>query len=110
MELPPPEWPPSWPHGPEPIAPIQYPARPRPDQLGPTEDVDREPDGVPHAVVGATAGFSVVLAVLISALFFVSHGPTRAIASLLILFAVPVIMTSLKHKADRDRNRQHPSR
>ena len=110
MELPPPEWPPSRPHGPEPIAPIRYPTRPTPDQLGPTEDVDREPDGVPHAVVGATAGFSVVLAILISALFFVSHGVIRWIASLLIVFSVPVIVTSLKRKAVRERDWHHPSR
>lgn len=110
MALPPPEGPPSWPRGPEPIAPIHYPARPTRDQLGPTEDVDREPDGVPHAVVGATAGFSVVLSILISALFFVSHGAIRWIASLLIVFSVPVIVMSLKHKAERDRDWHHPSR
>ena len=35
-------------------------------RLAPTEDLDREPDGVPHKVVGMTAFFSVVLALLVA--------------------------------------------
>ena len=33
-------------------------------KLAPTEDLDREPDGVPHKVVGLTALFSVMIAML----------------------------------------------
>ena len=34
------------------------------EALGPTEDLDREPDGMPHQVIGLTALFSVMLAML----------------------------------------------
>ena len=38
-------------------------------KLAPHEDLDREPDGVPHQVVGLTALFSVLLALLVAAMF-----------------------------------------
>ena len=38
-------------------------------KLAPTEDLDREPDGVPHSVVGLTAAFSVMLALLVAFMF-----------------------------------------
>jgi hypothetical protein len=96
-------------HGPEPIEPIYAPVRDA-SKLGPTEDLDREPDGVPHAVVGATAGFAVVLALLVASAWFVSSWPMRLAVALLVFMAVPVVVTSLKHKADRDRDHVHPSR
>src|SRR5262249_18536832 len=36
--------------------------------LGPEEDLDRMPDGVPHPVVGLTALYSVFLAMLVAVL------------------------------------------
>jgi hypothetical protein len=99
-----------WPaHGPEPIAPVFSPVRDD-SKVGPTEDLDREPDGVPHAVVGATAGFAVVLSLLIASAWFVSSWTMRVGVILLVAFAVPVVVTTLKHKADRDRDHVHPSR
>lgn len=96
-------------HGPEPIAPVYSPVRDD-SKLGPTEDLDREPDGVPHSVVGATAGFAVVLAILVASVWFVSSWTMRVGVAILIALAMPVVISSLKHKADRDRDHVHPSR
>jgi hypothetical protein len=96
-------------HGPEPIAPVYAPIRDT-THLGPNEDIDREPDGVPHAVIGATAGFSVVLAILLASVWFISSWTMRLGVLVLVGLALPVIVTTLKHKADRDRDHVHPSR
>lgn len=78
--------------------------------LGPTEDLDRQPDGVPHVVVGLTALFSVMLAMLIAFMIFAGGTVSRAAAVLLALLAVPVIVTTLQRKAARERDHLHPSR
>ena len=74
-----------------------------------TEDLDREPDGVPHNVVGMTALFSVVLALLV-AFMFLAGGAVRIAAVVLLLLAVPLIVSTLRNKADRERDHVHPSR
>ena len=74
-----------------------------------TEDLDREPDGVPHKVVGMTALFSVMLAMLV-AFMFLAGGTARVLAIVLALLAIPVLVSTLRNKADRDRNHLHPSR
>ena len=79
-------------------------------KLGPTEDLDREPDGVPHRVVGLTALFSVLLAMLVAFLFLAGGTMMRIAAILLALVAIPVIVTQLRDKAARDRDHVHPSR
>lgn len=73
------------------------------------EDLDREPDGVPHQVVGMTALFSVVLAMLL-AFMFLAGGGTRIAAIVLAFVAIPVLVSVLRNKAERDRNHIHPSR
>jgi uncharacterized membrane protein YphA (DoxX/SURF4 family) len=73
------------------------------------EDLDREPDGVPHSVVGMTALFSVVLALLV-AFMFLAGGAVRIAAIALVIIAVPVIVGVLRKKADRERDHVHPSR
>jgi uncharacterized membrane protein YphA (DoxX/SURF4 family) len=73
------------------------------------EDLDREPDGVPHSVVGMTALFSVVLALLV-AFMFLAGGAVRVAAVALVIIAVPVIVGVLRRKADRERDHVHPSR
>lgn len=73
------------------------------------EDLDREPDGVPHNVVGMTALFSVVLA-LLCAFMFLAGGATRIAAIVLLVIAVPVLVSSLRNKAERERDHLHPSR
>lgn len=87
---------------------IQSPVRDD-SHLGRTEDLDRQPDGVPHSVVGLTAFFSVMFALLVLCVFFMSTiGKVGAI--LLLCIAVPVMVSKLKRKSERDRDHIHPSR
>ncbi len=78
-------------------------------KLAPGEDLDREPDGVPHTVVGMTALFSVMLALLLASMFFAGGG-ARIAAIVLALIAVPILVSVLSRKADRERDHVHPSR
>jgi hypothetical protein len=80
------------------------------DALGPTEDLDREPDGVPHAVIGYTAGFSVMLALLVLLMFVEGNTTTRVMSVILVFLAVPTVVSSLRKRAERDRDHVHPSR
>jgi len=79
-------------------------------RLSESEDLDREPDGVPHAVVGLTAFFSVMFALLVLCVFFISSTVGKLGAILLLCFAVPLMVSKLKTKSDRDRDHLHPSR
>lgn len=79
-------------------------------KLGPTEDIDREPDGVPHAVIGLTALFSVMLAMLVAFMFLSGHMVGRIAAIVLVLIAVPTLVATLRKKAARERDHVHPSR
>jgi len=79
-------------------------------KLAPTEDLDRQPDGVPHSVVGLTALFSVMLALLVAFMFISGSGVARVAAVLLMLLAIPVLVTTLRRKSERERDRVHPSR
>ena len=81
-----------------------------PDKLSPTEDLDRQPDGVPHSVVGLTALFSVILAILVAAMFLSGHIVGQIAAVALAAIAIPALVTGLRHKAERERDRVHPSR
>ena len=80
------------------------------EALGPTEDLDREPDGVPHHVIGFTALFSVMLAMLIAFMVLAGGTVSRVAAVFLALLAIPVLVSSLRNKAARDRDSLHPSR
>ena len=88
---------------------VQSPVRDD-DALGPTEDLDREPDGVPHHVIGLTALFSVMLAMLVAFMILTGGTVSRVAAVLLAVMAIPVLVSTLRGKADRDRDRLHPSR
>jgi hypothetical protein len=79
-------------------------------KLAPTEDLDREPDGVPHGVVGLTALFSVMLAMLVAFMFLSGGWVTRGAALLLAVIAIPMLVAMLRGKAERDRDHVHPSR
>jgi hypothetical protein len=80
------------------------------DALGPTEDLDREPDGMPHHVIGLLALFSVMLAVLVGFMFLAGGSVSKFAAVVLVLLAVPVLVSTLRRRADRDRDQLHPSR
>lgn len=91
--------------GHEPHNPVRDDSR-----LSPSEDLDREPDGVPHSVVGLTALFSVVLAMLVAFMFLTGHVVGRIAAVALAAVAIPTLVATLRNKADRDRDHRHPSR
>lgn len=92
--------------------PVREPHNPVRDdaKLAPTEDLDREPDGVPHSVVGLTAGFSVILAMLVAFMFLTGSIVGKVAAVALALVAIPLLVTTLRKKADNDRDHYHPSR
>lgn len=79
-------------------------------KLSATEDLDRDPDGVPHSVVGLTALFSVMLAMLVAFMFLAGSGAVKVAAVVLALVAIPVLVGMLRRKSGRDRDRLHPSR
>src|ERR1051325_5808691 len=88
---------------PEPHNPVRDDSK-----LAPTEDLDREPDGVPHRVVGMTALFSVVLAMLVAFMFLTGHRVGRIAAVALVAIAIPTLVASLRRKAEKDRDHVHP--
>lgn len=88
---------------------VQSPVRDD-DALGPTEDLDREPDGMPHQVIGLTALFSVMLAMLVGVMFLTGGTVSRVAGVVLAALAIPVLVSTLRRKADRDRDHVHPSR
>ncbi|CAN5844516.1 hypothetical protein BH11MYX3_BH11MYX3_04320 [soil metagenome] len=90
---------------PEPHSPVRDDRK-----LSPTEDLDREPDGVPHSVVGLTAAFSVMLAMLVAFMFIAGGTVVKAAAILIVLITIPVLVGSLRKKAEKDRDHVHPSR
>src|SRR5687767_11958115 len=79
-------------------------------KLAPTEDLDRMPDGVPHSVVGFTALFAVMLAMLIGFMVLTGGWVQRFAAVVIALIAIPVLVGSLRRRADRERDHAHPSR
>ena len=80
------------------------------DALGISEDLDREPDGVPHKVIGLTALFSVMLALLVGFMMLAGGTVSRIAAVVIVLMAIPVLVSTLRTKAPRDRDSLHPSR
>jgi len=74
------------------------------------EDLDRQPDGVPHSVIGMTFGFSIILAVLVAFMFAAGGTAVRIAAVGIVIFAVPVIVNGLRRRAERERDHLHPSR
>lgn len=79
-------------------------------KLAPDEDLDREPDGVPHRVVGLTAFFSVMLAMLIAVMFLSGSTAGKVAAVLLAMVAIPMLVMILRDKSERERDHLHPSR
>lgn len=86
------------------------PARTPDEVVTPHEDVERQPDGVPHLVIGLTALFSVIFAAVLIGVFRSGAvlGSIGAVA--IALIAIPVLVFRLDAAADRDRDRDHPSR
>jgi hypothetical protein len=78
--------------------------------IGDHEDLDREPDGIPHSTVGLTYLFSVMLAALVAIMFVAGGTVVRVAAVMIPVLAIPVLVGSLNKQARRERNRLHPSR
>ena len=76
----------------------------------PTEDLDRELDGVPHIVVGFTALTAIGLAMAVG--FTILTGSAAAItaAILIAVLVTPVLVIKLRRQAARQRDHVHPSR
>jgi Flp pilus assembly protein TadB len=87
----------------------QHIAPAREERLGPTENLDREPDGVPHEIVGLSALFSVLFAAVVLGMWL--SGPTGRIAAVAIcMVGVPMLVSNLRSRSERERSYHHPSR
>ena len=78
--------------------------------VGPTENVDRDPDGVPHDVVGLSALFSFLLAALVLGMWLTGSTTGRVSAIALLVFGVPMLVSGLRERSERERDRNHSSR
>jgi hypothetical protein len=75
--------------------------------LGPTDGVIREPDGVPHDVVGLSALFSFLLAALVLGMWLTGSTTGRVSAIALLVFGVPMLVSGLRERSERERDRRH---
>lgn len=73
------------------------------------DDPERQPDGVPHDVVGLVAVFTVLFAALVLVMFLL--GTAGKVAAVILgLVAAPALTAGLRRRALRERDRVHPSR
>jgi hypothetical protein len=78
-------------------------------RLGPTEDNVREPDGVPHDVVGLAALFSVLFAAVVLGMWL--NGSTGRVAAIgMCLIGIPMLVTNLRTRSERERESYRSSR
>lgn len=70
-----------------------------------TENVHRDPDGVPHDVVGLSALFSFLLAALVLGMWLTGSTMGRVSAIALLVFGVPMLVSGLRERSERGRNR-----
>lgn len=75
-------------------------------RLGPTEDLDREPDGFPHFALGLLMFTSLILAGLVMLLW------SRSVLAAIVLLVIgaPALIFRIARNADLTRDRSHPSR
>ena len=77
--------------------------------IGSTEERDQGPDGVPHDVVGLSALFSVLFAAVVLGMWL--SGPMGRVAAVAIcLVGVPMLVSNLRQRSERERERLHLSR
>lgn len=95
-----------------PIDPAHTAHDPVPDDttLAPTEKRDRKAGGMPHRIVGLTALFAALLAMLLGAMFLFGSRRTEIVAIIIAALVVPVIVKKLATEARIERERLHPSR
>lgn len=86
-------------------APQQYPSARRVA----ARTAPRHLDGVPHDIVGLSALFSVLFAAVVLGMWL--SGPTGRIAAVAIcMVGVPMLVSNLRSRSERERNHDHPSR
>jgi hypothetical protein len=93
------------PHG-MPVAQQRIASRRDDGGVGPNEEVSRDPDGVPHDVVGLSALFSFLLAALVLGMWLTGSTTGRVSAIALLVFGVPMLVSGLRERADRERDRR----
>jgi Flp pilus assembly protein TadB len=74
-----------------------------------TAPTTRELDGVPHDVVGLSALFSVLFAAVVLAMWL-SGSNGRIAAVVLCMIGVPMLVSNLRQRSERERDLIHPSR
>ena len=81
----------------------------RPDEaaLRPADEIARDPDGVPHDVVGLSALFSFLLAGLVLGMWLTGSTTGRVSAIALLVFGVPMLVSGLRERSERERDRRH---
>ena len=73
------------------------------------DDPQREPDGVPHDVVGLVALSTCIVAAVVLALLLL--GPVGKVSAVVLgLAAAPLINAALRRRDLRERDHDHPSR
>jgi hypothetical protein len=72
-----------------------------------TDDPTREPDGVPHDIVGRTMFAAFLLSAVVLALFAVAGWVWALIVG---LAAIPIMVVALSSSSARERDHDHPSR
>ena len=70
------------------------------------EDPDRLPDGIPHIVVGLTAGYAMLMAITL----LVAWASDRPLLGAFAAIITPAIVWQLVKKSQRERDVVHPSR
>lgn len=95
------------PHGMPAVHPQHIASRRDDRSAGPVEEVDRDPDGVPHDVVGLSALFSFLLAALVLGMWLTGSTTGRVSAIALLVFGVPMLVSGLRERAERERDRRH---
>ena len=94
------------------ITQFEHPHSPVRDDaaLGPTEDLDRQPDGVPHRVIGLALLGSLVLAAIV--LLLLSGHASRhpgAVVALLVTIPSAIAVAIALGRAWRKPGASHPS-
>jgi hypothetical protein len=75
--------------------------------MAPVEELANDPDGVPHDVVGLSALFSFLLAALVLGMWLTGSTTGRVSAIALLVFGVPMLVSGLRERAERERDRRH---
>jgi Flp pilus assembly protein TadB len=75
----------------------------------PNADLPREIDGIPHDVVGLSALFSVLFAAVVLGMWL--SGTTGRVAAVaMCMIGIPIMVSNLRQRSEREREHVQPSR